>query len=66
MAENEFTMPLTAYCKSRLDLGSNAAYRAAKAGEIPGAFQVGSKWLVPWRRTDRALGISFETMQAAE
>jgi hypothetical protein len=62
------TMPLQEYCRTRLGLSSNAAYRAAKNGEIPGAFQIGSKWLVPVALADQKLGIAPvpQVLQAAE
>lgn len=39
-----------------LNIGINAAYRAAKAGQIPGVIVVGSRVLVVKRIFDRAMG----------
>ena len=30
----------------RLDVGLSTAYRLAKAGKMPGAFQIGSQWRI--------------------
>jgi len=30
----------------RLDIGLSTAYRLAKAGKMPGAFQIGSQWRI--------------------
>jgi hypothetical protein len=39
----------------QLGLSKNAVYEAAHRGEVPGAFRIGSRWLVSIEVFDRAL-----------
>jgi hypothetical protein len=41
-----------------LGLGREASYRAAAAGELPGAFRVGRRWRVISATLRRALGVA--------
>ena len=41
----------------RLSLGINAAYAAARAGQIPGAMRIGGRVIVVKRIFDRAMGV---------
>ncbi len=40
-----------------LGLGKNAAYAAAKAGQIPGVTKIGGRYVVPAAKLRRLLGI---------
>ena len=41
-------------------LGREAAYRAAAAGELPGAIRIGRRWRVISARLREALGVAGE------
>lgn len=49
------TMPLWPMAGKILGLGKSATYDAAIAGEFPGAFKVGGKWLVSRQALDSFL-----------
>jgi excisionase family DNA binding protein len=39
----------------RLNIGINQAYEAARHGQLPGAFRIGKRWIVPVAALDRML-----------